>query len=146
MTSERQRNNWFAALVWLMMIVLTWLLWRPAAAVLAIFALANLRKVVIANSLAWEAPRYAAGFGYFVGCATAVLVQILARFAFASLWARLGLTAFGIVPILYLGYGIARHPSQVNLADSYRLIAEGTALVAYIVVSIIILGLMLIIR
>ncbi len=146
MTSERQPNNWFTALAWLIMIILAWLLWRPAGAVIAIFALGNLRKVVIANSLAWEAPRYAAGFGYCVGCATALLIQLLARFAFASLWARLGLTVFGLAPILYMGYGIARHPSQTNLADSYRLIAEGSALVSYIVVSIVILGLILIIR
>lgn len=58
----------------------------------------------------------------------------------------LGLTAFGVMPILNIGYGIASHPSQVNLADSYRLMAEGTALVSYIVVSIVILGLVLIIR
>ena len=128
MTSERKPNNWFMALAWLLMIVLAWLLWWPAGAVIAIFALGNLRKVVIANSLVWEAPRYAAGFGYCVGCAIALLIQMLARFVFASLWFRFDLTLFGLAPILYMGYGIARQPSQTNLADSYRLIAEGSAL------------------
>ena len=115
-------------LVYLIVIALAWFLWRPLGVVLAIVALGNLRKAVIANSLAWEAPRYAAVFAYVVGGVIAAVVQVSSRFAVASLWARLAYAAFGLMPILYVGYGVPRDPSTRNLADSYRLVAEAPRL------------------
>jgi hypothetical protein len=136
----------FLVLVYLIVIVLAWLISRPLAVVLTIVALGNLRKVVIANSLAWEAPRYAAVFGYVVGGVIAVVVRVISRLAVASLWARLAYAAFGLMPILYVGYGVPRDLSSQNLADSYRLVAEGSGVVSYLVISAAIIGVMFFIQ
>lgn len=142
--NSSQPSKWVFVISLLIINGLAWLSWPPLGAIFTIMSLGYLRKIVIVNSLHWEAPRYPVIFGHIAGGIAAVVTQLSAHFSMESFWSHFGLTILGFMAVGYIGYGVPRNPILQDLADSYRLIAQGAAVISYLVVSAIILGLIFI--
>jgi hypothetical protein len=116
--------------VYVLVVVIAWLVWRPLAFAIAIFGLANARQVAIRQSLFW-APKGAVLFGTAYGLALGILVRFASVTAVHTTLGGVLFTVLGLFAAAYLGYGVETSPLLRRNEDEKRILAQVAAVVSY---------------